>query len=185
MANTSEKLNELFGVEDAEVIEGKCLDKETGELVSTGSTDLITDEPKNTQPMIKSEEERKEDEEIKNDAREDFKLTRNRLRDLMDKGDELLDMAMRNVEMSEDPESIEGAASLIGNLAKMNKQLMDLHKNRQDIFMKTRTTNIINQALKGNGEGGKVELKQINQNVSFVGTSTDLAKLIADMKKEE
>lgn len=187
ITKSEERLNDVFGIEqpEADVFEGKSVDVNTGEIVPVN-------QPKQNLPMNqtpfsplqKSELEKKEDDTIKKEATEDYEVARTNLRSLIDRGDELLDMAMRSVEMSEDPEAIEGAAKILHSLSTMNKSLMDLHRQRQDIYMKTRTNNIIKKALEDNPEA-RLELKQVNQNISFVGTSNDLAKLVQDMRNKE
>lgn len=183
----NDKLNEVFGIPTSNVIDGesKVVDGDTGEIVAKNDNLPSTTTKENfaISPLQKSEKEQQEDEEFKKNIDEDFEIARRNIKMVLDRSEELLDMSMRTVEMSEDPEAIEGAAKLLNSMTAASKHLLDLTKQRQDVYMKTRASGILGKALKEN-PNASVNLNQVNQNISFVGTSTDLQKLLADMKKE-
>lgn len=181
----NDKLNEVFGIPSENVIEGdgKIIDEDTGEVVKNSVPTVKPKENLPTTPFQKSEKESQEDEEFKKDIDEDFEIARRNIKMVLEKSEELLDMSMRTVEMSEDPEAIEGTAKLLNSMTAASKHLMDLTKQRQDVYMKTRAGNILSKTLQEN-PNANVHLNQVNQNISFVGTSSDLQKLLADMKKE-
>lgn len=191
MITKSEKsLNDVFDVEQNEVIdveptviEPSAVDKDTGEI----SHGIVPSEKKEnlpSSPFSKTEKEKKEDEEFKRDIDEDFEIARKNIKMVLSRSEELLDLSMRTVEMSEDPEAIEGTAKLLNSMSAASKHLMELTKQRQDVYMKTRTSGIISKALQDN-PNSNLSINQVNQNVSFVGTPADLQKLLADMKKDE
>lgn len=191
MITKSEKsLNDVFDVEQNEVIdveptviEPSAVDKNTGEI----SHGIVPSEKKEnlpSSPFSKTEKEKKEDEEFKRDIDEDFEIARKNIKMVLSRSEELLDLSMRTVEMSEDPEAIEGTAKLLNSMSAASKHLMELTKQRQDVYMKTRTSGIISKALQDN-PNSNLSINQVNQNVSFVGTPADLQKLLADMKKDE
>jgi hypothetical protein len=191
MITKSEKsLNDVFDVEQNEVIdveptviEPSVVDKDTGEI-SHGIVPKDKKENLPSSPFSKTEKEKKEDEEFKRDIDEDFEIARKNIKMVLSRSEELLDLSMRTVEMSEDPEAIEGTAKLLNSMSAASKHLMELTKQRQDVYMKTRTSGIISKALQDN-PNSNLSINQVNQNVSFVGTPADLQKLLADMKKDE
>lgn len=191
MITKSEKsLNDVFDVEQNEVIdveptviEPSAVDKDTGEI-SHGIVPSEKQENLPSSPFSKTEKEKKEDEEFKRDIDEDFEIARKNIKMVLSRSEELLDLSMRTVEMSEDPEAIEGTAKLLNSMSAASKHLMELTKQRQDVYMKTRTSGIISKALQDN-PNSNLSINQVNQNVSFVGTPADLQKLLADMKKDE
>lgn len=189
MTKSEKSLNDVFDVEQDEVIDVEptevpsIVDKSTGE-VSHGVVPANQKENLPTSPFTKTEKEKKEDEEFKRDIDEDFEIARRNIKMVLSRSEELLDLSMRTVEMSEDPEAIEGTAKLLNSMSAASKHLMDLTKQRQDVYMKTRSSGILSKTLQEN-PNANLSIKQVNQNVSFVGTPADLQKLLADMNKEK
>ena len=182
----NDKLNEIFDIPSSNVIEGegRIVDKETGEVLKNTLPSVAPKENTALAPFQKSEKEKAEDEQFKRDIDEDFEIARRNIKMVLSRSEELLDMSMRTVEMSEDPEAIEGTAKLLNSMSAASKHLMDLTKQRQDVYMKTGASGILSKTLQEN-PNASVNLNQVNQNISFVGTSSDLQKLLADLKKED
>ena len=123
-----------------------------------------------------------EDKEVKSAVSDDYQFARQNLKDLLAQGDEVLDLAIRTAQASEDTKSIDTAGRIISQLANINMQLLELTKKKQEVYMKTRTKELINSTL--NGETPQnVQNQTINQTM-FVGSTTELAKMIANLKKE-
>ena len=88
---------------------------------------------------------------------------------------------------TEDPKHIEAATRVIGQLATLNSRLLELTQKKQDVYNKTRATEIIRNTLNGNANDSKtlVQNNNVTNNVQFVGTSADLAKLIKEAKQHD
>ena len=80
-----------------------------------------------------------ENENIKKTIEEDFDDARNNIKELIEKGNDLLDMALALSE-TEDPKAIDSATKLIGQLSSLNSKLLDLTSRKQEVLMKARKT---------------------------------------------
>lgn len=104
---------------------------------------------------------------------EDHLYARARHYELIEKGSEALDIAMRIARESENPRAVEVLSGLIKTLSDTNKELLNLNKSKADI-----------KSAKGKG-GAQAPQNQIgtavqNQtNIVFSGNSADLDDLIA------
>lgn len=122
-----------------------------------------------------------ENENIKKTIEEDFDDARNNIKELIDKGNDLLDVALALSE-TEDPKAIDSATKLIGQLSSLNSKLLDLTSRKQEVLMKAR---IERKEEKQNVEpSSNTTTQQItNNNAIFVGSSQDLMKLILETRK--
>jgi hypothetical protein len=101
---------------------------------------------------------------------DDYDVSRDNLRKLLLQGQEALQNALEVAKQSEHPRAFEVVGNLIKQLADVNQQLMDLHQQKQKLDEPT-------QADKS---------KQVtNNNAIFVGSTTELNKLIKNMTKGE
>ena len=92
---------------------------------------------------------------------------------------------MSTAQATEDPKHIDAASKVIGQLANLNSKLLELTQRKQDVYNKTRTTEIIKNSLSNDTNGQTlVQNNNVTNNVQFVGTSADLAKLIKEVKNE-
>jgi len=97
----------------------------------------------------------------------DYEVTRTNLRTLLVTGQEALMQALEVAKQSEHPRAFEVVGNLMKQLADVNQQLMDLHQQKQKL-----------------DEPSKAEkAKQITNNAIFVGSTTELNKLIKTMTK--
>ena len=99
---------------------------------------------------------------------DDYDASRKNLQILLLQGEDALMNALEVAKSSEHPRAFEVVGNLIKQLADVNQQLMDLHKQKQNL---------------DNPKGAKAE-KNITNNSIFVGSTNELNKLISDMKKE-
>lgn len=109
--------------------------------------------------------------EPNNKIESDYDLTRGNLQSLLKKGHEALVKAIEIAEQSEHPRAFEVVGNLMKQLADVNQQLMDLHKQKQKL----------DEPLEK--DGGKKQVT--NNNAIFVGSTTELNKLIKNMTKGE
>lgn len=100
----------------------------------------------------------------------DYDATRNNLHNLLHNGEEALLHALEVAKNSEHPRAFEVVGNLIKNLADVNQQLMDLHGKRQK--------------MKSPEEKEKGDTNITNNSI-FVGSTTELNKMINKMKTGE
>ena len=122
------------------------------------------------QPMGKTEVITKTGEVINdstNRIQDDFDITRNNLRILLQQGQEALQKSLDVAMQSEHPRAFEVVGNLMKQLADINQQLLDLHSQKQKL-----------------DEPSKAEkAKQVTNNAIFVGSTAELNKLINNMTK--
>jgi len=100
----------------------------------------------------------------------DYDLTRGNLQALLKQGHEALVKAIAIAEQSEHPRAFEVVGNLMKQLADVNQQLMDIHKQKQKL----------------DDPVEKEKTKQVtNNNAIFVGSTSELNKLIKNMTKGE
>jgi hypothetical protein len=122
-----------------------------------GKTEIITKDG----DVIKQSSEKIED---------DYEVSRNNLRVILQQGQEALNKALEVAQQSEHPRAFEVVGNLMKQLADINQQLLDLHQQKQKL-----------------DEPSKAEkAKQVtNNNAIFVGSTAELNKLIKNMAKGE
>lgn len=134
-------------------------------------------------------DEERENAELKSDMADDYDIARSNYKELIRQGESLLELVMSTAQATEDPKHIDAASKVIGQLAGLNSRLLELTQRKQDVYNKTRTTEVIRNALNGDPSSGKTLVQNNNStvtnNVQFVGTAADLMKLIKDVKNEE
>jgi hypothetical protein len=97
----------------------------------------------------------------------DYDTTRNNLRELLTTGQNALMHALEVAKQSEHPRAFEVVGNLMKQLADVNQQLMDLHQQKAKLDApKNKDTKVTNNAI-------------------FVGSTSELAKMIQNMNKGE
>jgi hypothetical protein len=99
----------------------------------------------------------------------DCDQTRSNLYGLLDAGQEALESALEIAKQSEHPRAFEVVGNLIKQLADINHQLLDVHTKKQRLGAKEpeqKATNVTNNSI-------------------FVGSTSELSKLIDKMNKGE
>ena len=94
----------------------------------------------------------------------DYEYTRDNLRELIEKGKDSLDLAMRIAEETEHPRAIEVLGQMLRSVTDTNDKLMDLNKKKAD------------------AEEGT---KRVTNNNLVVGSTTELQRILSKDKKEE
>jgi hypothetical protein len=124
------------------------------------------------EPMTKNEVITKQGEVIvptNNKIEDDFEVSRNNLRILLQQGQEALQKSLDVAMQSEHPRAFEVVGNLMKQLADINQQLLDLHQQKQKLDTPK--------------EGSRKEVT--NNNVIFTGSTAELNKLIKNMSKGE
>jgi len=98
---------------------------------------------------------------------DDYDITRSNLRELLTTGQNALMHALEVAKQSEHPRAFEVVGNLMKQLADVNQQLMDLHQQKAKLDApKNKDTKVTNNAI-------------------FVGSTSELAKMIQNMNKEK
>ena len=95
----------------------------------------------------------------------DYDKTRTNLLDLLNKGQDALTSALAVAKQSEHPRAFEVVGNLMKQVADINSQLMELHQQKQKI---------------DEPKGGA---KSVTNNAIFVGSTSELNKLIDKMNR--
>lgn len=103
---------------------------------------------------------------------DDYETTRNNLHTLLTQGQDALFHALAVAKNSEHPRAFEVVGGLMKHVADINHQLLDLHKKRQAIELAS-----IDKKNHGGGD------KSVTNNAIFVGSTTDLSKMLNDLRK--
>lgn len=109
-----------------------------------------------------------EHETLDLDLKKDYEIARENYHELIERGKEAFDDILTIARESEKGRDFEVAAGLLKNVLDANQQMLDLHKKIRDI------TNYKSQ---------KEEKTTIN-NALFVGSTTELSKLLKDLNKQ-
>ena len=98
---------------------------------------------------------------------DDYEHARNNLRLLLLDGQSALQTALAVAQSSEHPRAIEVVGNLMKQLADINQQLLDLHRQKQKL----------------DEPANKDDAKKVTNNAIFVGSTAELNKLIKNMSK--
>lgn len=96
----------------------------------------------------------------------DFEVTRSNLHSLLAQGQDALFHALEVAKQSEHPRAFEVVGGLVKHLSDINGQLLDLHKKKQTIEAPT-----------------KGETTAVTNNAIFVGNTSELSKMLNDLRK--
>ena len=127
----------------------------------------VTDTPKVgvTKQLVIKDDVVEEKQDVVNS---DFEDTRKNLHILLAQGEDALMGALEVAKQSEHPRAFEVVGNLIKQMADVNQQLMDLHKQRKQL----------------EDESTSSSKKSVtNNNAIFVGSTAELNKLIKNMSK--
>ena len=111
-------------------------------------------------------------ENITPEAQDDYELSRETYRDLMEKGTEALDLMMQLARDAEHPRAFEVLGQMIKSTADVTDKLMDLQKKRVEI---TKNINTSENANNNNSEEG----------ATLKLTTADLQELVMKSMEED
>ena len=103
------------------------------------------------------------DDKVQND----YEKSRDTYYDLIDKGKDALEMMMEVARESEHPRAFEVLSGLMKNIADVNDKVMDLNKKHKDVTNE------------------KNDPKQITNNNVFLGSTSDLQRILAKHNDEK
>lgn len=102
---------------------------------------------------------------------QDYENTRNNLYILLQQGKSALEHALEVAKSSEHPRAFEVVGGLMKQISDINLQLMDLHSKKANLENKTKK------------EENPSTPSNITNNAIFVGSTTELSKMIENMRK--
>jgi hypothetical protein len=100
---------------------------------------------------------------------DDFDYSRDNLYDLIEKGSGALDVLLTVAEQSQHPRAFEVVATMLKTLMEANKDLISIHKTKKELE-------------KDDPSHSTTQPQTVNNNM-FVGSTSDLQRMIEDMKK--
>lgn len=136
------------------------------EFSTANYRDLVATEVKSKQIQTISAE--MESAEIDEEERADFDQARTNIKEIIDKGQSVLDDMIALAKASDHPRSYEVTATLIKTLVDTNKDLLDLHKKRKE--------------LKGKQEQVSSATTNVQNNTVFVGSGVELLEMLKNKK---
>lgn len=99
------------------------------------------------------------DDEANEETKADFAYVRSNIYSLVEAGKQAIEEAMTVASSEESPRGFEVVGGLLKNVSEVNKQLMDIHKQRQEMTAPAKETTV-------------------NNNAVFVGSTAELMKLL-------
>lgn len=102
----------------------------------------------------------------------DYNATRANLHGLLQQGQEALYHALEVAKQSEHPRAFEVVGNLMKHLSDINHQLLDLHQKKQDL-----------EAPKSSGKKAEASSGGVTNAAIFVGSTTELSKMLSELKK--
>ena len=108
-------------------------------------------------------------ERLISDTEEDFEMARDQIKSLIDTSSEAIEQMHNLAADEEHPRAFEVLGTLIKQTAEMNGQLLDLQKQRKALI----------------NDDSKATSTTTTNNSIFVGTTTDLQKLLKDENGED
>lgn len=109
------------------------------------------------------------DENDRRDARDDFEYSRKTYYELVEKGKESLELMIEVARESEHPRAFEVLSNMIKSISDVNDKLVDMQKKKRDLMLT---------------DANKDSSKQLTQNNIFVGSTTDLQKMLQKQVEE-
>ena len=104
--------------------------------------------------------------DAKDDPRQDYEYSRSQLYNLVEKGQEAVNGILDVCQDSQHPRAYEVAGQLIKHVADTTDKLVDLQKKMKDLEMDDGPKNVTNNSL-------------------FVGSTSDLQKMLKEMSKSK
>jgi hypothetical protein len=101
---------------------------------------------------------------LKTDIDDDYEFARQKYYDLVDKGDEAIQLMLELARESEHPRAFEVLSNMIKQNAEVADRLMDLQKKKKDILKPDNNTPMLPNSM--------------TQNNVFVGSTTDLQRML-------
>ena len=113
----------------------------------------------------------KETPEESQDIQDDYEFARSKYYELVQKGDEAIDLMLDLARESEHPRAFEVLSTMIKQNAEIADRLMDLQKKKKEV-------------KKAEAPTPGVQPQQLTQNNVYVGSTTDLQRMLAAKMKK-
>jgi hypothetical protein len=121
-----------------------------------------------TEPMEVSVIDNNHVEPVPESVEVDSSFVRSNLYSLVQQGQDALSYALELAKQSDSPRAFEVVGTLMKNIADVNLQLLDAHEKKAKLSKKEEVT----------------ASKVVNNSIVFQGSTADLNKMLADMRKE-
>ena len=167
---TTKALTDAFGIDDSDAVPIDD-DHDDSQLVEYDDQQVVP---------LKEQQWEQEDEQIKDAVNRDYTEVRDNLRMLLDRGNDILELAIQVAQGTENPKSIEAVTKVIGQLADVNTRLIDVTAKKQDMFIKARPK--VNSKFAQALNGDPVAMQSITNNTMFVGSVSDLINQLNNIK---
>lgn len=168
---TQRSLNDVFNVDP---IPDDALECPKREVVS------VDDVPSDQIVPLDKQQFEVEDQQIKQDVNVDYDEVRSNLKRMIDRGDQLLDLAIQLAQGTEDFKTIDSATKLIGQMADLNTKLLDLTAKKQDVIVKTRPKQ---NKFVGPIDQDSSVIGSVTNNTMFVGSPTEMLNLLKQQQQ--
>jgi ABC-type proline/glycine betaine transport system substrate-binding protein len=129
--------------------------------------DVVLSDQESTQVVVPANTENAEDS--------DMDFARSNYYEIIDQSKAAINTAMRIAAESENPRAIEVLSGLLKNAADINRQLVQMNKDRQDVKIAK------NAAKTAPSSGSTQQLTQHN-NIIMTGSLQDITKLLKDQQ---
>lgn len=132
----------------------------------------MTDEPKDIEPYFESSKaiDKLLSDSLNDSATKDFEMARLNMQDAINEGKEAMFKLLKIAESSQHPRAFEVYAKLMDTMINANKELLNLQEKIRDI---KHADSPVNE-----------KAKNVTNNL-FVGSTAELQKMIAEMKKDD
>jgi hypothetical protein len=104
------------------------------------------------------------------DITDDYSYSREKYKGILNKGEEALDGMMQLAIESEHPRAYEVLSNMLKNMADVTDKLMELQKKKQSLVT--------------DNNGNEKQPQSMTQNNVFLGSTSDLQRMIMDQKSE-
>ena len=137
------------------------IDKNLNQIFDLPATEKI----ENTEilPAVSTQEKQGNPE-----LEQDYETTRSNLHSILTQGQDALIHALSVAKQSEHPRAFEVVGGLMKHLSDINSQLLDLHKKKQQLEAPTVE---------------ETKAKNVTNNSIFVGSTSELSKMLSDLRK--
>lgn len=131
---------------------------------------IVTDNQSNHVITVQEKELQEIVVETKDEVEDDFQVARGNLKDLAEKGKDVIEDLILLAKQSDQPRAYEVLATTFNTLAGINKDMLELHIKKADTRKKT---------------GAPQQANQTNIQNNFFGSTADLQKMLKQMPSEE
>ena len=162
MSNTTKSLNEIFDVPTEVAVDDISF-----------TTPTVIGSPQKARPLSEVSHHFERPDEVENQET-DFNLVRKNMREIVEKGNRILDGIMSVANDTDKPSAYEAAGVIMKNLVEANEKLLDIHKKHKEF-------------RKPDSEDGSTNMTGgVNvEKAVFIGSAADLLKELNKIENGE